>query len=115
MLFARIYFPLALGYAISYFYRNANAIIEGDLVRELGLGPADLGLLTSVYFISFAAFQLPLGVLLGPLRSAPHRVHPAFIRRVGGMDIFSVRFTFGINCRKAADRFRSFRMFDGCF
>ena len=72
MLFARIYFPLALGYAISYFYRNANAIIEGDLVRELGLGPADLGLLTSVYFISFAAFQLPLGVLLdryGPRRT----------------------------------------------
>jgi sugar phosphate permease len=72
MLFVRIYFPLALGYAISYFYRNANAIIEGDLVLELGLGAADLGLLTSVYFISFAAFQLPLGVLLdryGPRRT----------------------------------------------
>ena len=72
MLFARIYLPLALGYAISYFYRNANAIIEVDLVRDLGLGPADLGLLTSVYFISFAAFQLPLGVLLdryGPRRT----------------------------------------------
>ncbi len=72
MLFARIYLPLALGYAISYFFRNANAIIEGDLVRDLGLGPADLGLLTSVYFISFAAFQLPLGVLLdryGPRRT----------------------------------------------
>ena len=72
MLFARLYFPLALGYSISYFFRNANAIIEGDLVRELGLGPADLGLLTSVYFISFAAFQLPLGVLLdcyGPRRT----------------------------------------------
>ena len=64
MLFARVYFPLALGYSISYFFRNANAIIEGDLVRELGLGPADLGLLTSVYFISFAAFQLPLGFCL---------------------------------------------------
>ena len=64
MLFARIYFPLALGYAISYFYRNSNAIIEGDLVQEIGLGAADLGLLTSVYFISFAAFQLPLGLLL---------------------------------------------------
>ena len=72
MLFARVYSPLALGYSISYFFRNANAIIEGDLVRELGLGPADLGLLTSVYFISFAAFQLPLGVLLdryGPRRT----------------------------------------------
>ena len=72
MLFVRIYFPLALGYGISYFFRNANAIIESDLVLELGLGAADLGLLTSVYFISFAAFQLPLGVLLdryGPRRT----------------------------------------------
>jgi predicted MFS family arabinose efflux permease len=72
MLFARVYFPFALGYAISYFFRNANAIIESDLVAELGLGPADLGLLTSAYFFSFAAFQLPLGILLdryGPRRT----------------------------------------------
>ena len=64
MFFSRIYFPLALGYAVSYFYRNINAIIEGDLVREFDLGPADLGFLTSVYFISFATFQIPLGILL---------------------------------------------------
>jgi len=38
MLLALRYFPLALGYDISYFYRSANAIIEGDLVLELGLG-----------------------------------------------------------------------------
>ena len=72
MFFSRIYFPLALGYAVSYFYRNINAIIEGDLVRELALGPGDLGLLTSVYFISFATFQIPLGILLdryGPRRT----------------------------------------------
>ena len=64
MLFARIYLPLALGYFISYFFRNANAIIEQSLVRELGLSASSLGLLTSAYFISFAAFQLPLGLLL---------------------------------------------------
>jgi len=72
MLFPRVYFPFALGYAISYFYRNANAIIENDLVDELGLGPADLGLITSTYFFSFAVFQLPLGILLdryGPRRT----------------------------------------------
>ena len=72
MLFVRVFFPFALGYAISYFYRNANAIIQSNLVDELGLGPADLGLLTSVYFFSFAAFQLPLGILLdryGPRRT----------------------------------------------
>ena len=60
MLFVRVFFPFALGYAISYFYRNANAIIQSNLVDELGLGPADLGLLTSAYFFSFALFQLPL-------------------------------------------------------
>ena len=72
MRFARVYSPFALGYAISYFYRNTNAIIESDLVDELGLGPADLGLLTGAYFFSFAIFQLPLGILLdryGPRRT----------------------------------------------
>ena len=57
MLFARVYFPFALGYAISYFYRNTNAIIESDLVNELGLGPADLGLLTGAYFFHLRFFS----------------------------------------------------------
>ena len=58
MPFARISFPLALGYAISYFYRNINTIIEGDLVLELGLGAADFSLLTSVYFISVLSISI---------------------------------------------------------
>ena len=33
--------------------------------REFALSPADLGFLTSTYLLAFAAFQLPLGVLLG--------------------------------------------------
>ena len=71
-LFARVFLPFALGYFISYFFRNVNAIIEADLVRDLGFSAAGLGLLTSVYFISFASFQLPLGLLLdrfGPRRT----------------------------------------------
>ena len=52
MLFARVYFPFALGYAISYFYRNANAIIQSNLVDELGLGPADLA-------VSYTHLTLP--------------------------------------------------------
>ncbi|MDC0188279.1 MFS transporter [bacterium] len=77
MLFVRVFFPFALGYAISYFYRNANAIIQSNLVDELGLGPADLGLLTSVYFFSFAVFQLPLGILLD--RYGPRRTEAALL------------------------------------
>ena len=72
LLFLRVFLPFALGYFISYFFRNVNAIIEADLVDDLGFSAASLGLLTSVYFISFASFQLPLGLLLdrfGPRRT----------------------------------------------
>lgn len=60
----RIFLPFAIGYFFSYLYRVVNAVIAPNLVADLGLNPADLGLLTSAYFLTFAAFQLPLGVLL---------------------------------------------------
>ncbi len=66
-----VFCPFAAGYYLSYFYRYVNAVIASDLVQDFGLAPADLGLLTSAYFLSFAAAQLPLGVALdrfGPRR-----------------------------------------------
>jgi len=60
----RVLIPFALAYFLSYLFRVVNAVIAPNLAADLQIGPADLGLLTSVYFISFAAFQLPLGVLL---------------------------------------------------
>ncbi|NOY13759.1 MAG: MFS transporter [Deltaproteobacteria bacterium] len=64
VLLLRLFLPFGLGYFVSYVFRTVNAVIAPDLVAELGLTAADLGLLTSAYFLSFAAFQLPLGVLL---------------------------------------------------
>lgn len=63
-LLLRLFLPFGLGYFVSYVFRTVNAVIAPDLVAELGLSPADLGLLTSAYFLAFAAFQLPLGMLL---------------------------------------------------
>lgn len=60
----RVFIPFALGYFLSYLFRTVNAVIAPDLVRDVGVDPASLGLLTSAYFLAFAAFQLPLGVLL---------------------------------------------------
>jgi len=60
----RVFLPFAFGYFLSYLYRVVNAVIAPDLAAELALGPDLLGLLTASYFITFAAFQLPLGVLL---------------------------------------------------
>ena len=67
----RVFIPFASGYFLSYLYRVVNAVMAPDLTSDLGLNPSQLGMLTSAYFISFAAFQLPLGVLLdgyGPRR-----------------------------------------------
>ncbi len=60
----RLFLPFGLGYFVSFVFRTVNAVIAPDLVADLGLSPADLGLLTSAYFLTFAAFQLPLGMLL---------------------------------------------------
>jgi MFS family permease len=61
---ACVLLPFAAGYYLSYLFRSINALIAGDLTAELDLSAADLGLLTSVYFLLFAAAQLPFGVLL---------------------------------------------------
>jgi len=68
----RVFIPFAIGYFLSYLYRTVNAVIAPDLTSELSLNPAQLGLLTAAYFITFAAFQLPLGVLLD--RFGPRRI-----------------------------------------
>jgi MFS family permease len=56
--------PFACGYFLSYLLRNVNAVISPDLVRIFNLDASELGLLTSVYFLTFALFQPLLGVLL---------------------------------------------------
>ena len=69
--------PFAAGYYLSYLFRTINALIAGDLTSELGLSAADLGLLTSVYFLVFAAVQLPLGALLD--RHGPRTIQSALL------------------------------------
>ena len=73
----RIYLPFAVGYYFSYLLRNVNAVIAPDLIRDLHIEPARLGLLTSTYLLAFGAFQLPLGVLLD--RFGPRRVEVALL------------------------------------
>jgi MFS family permease len=67
-----VFAPFAAGYFLSFFFRNVNAVISKDLAREFELEPSELGFLTSMYLLAFAAFQLPLGVLLD--RYGPRRV-----------------------------------------
>lgn len=73
--FVLVLLPFAAGYYLSYVFRTINALIAGALTDEVGLSPADLGLLTSIYFLAMAAVQFPLGVLLD--RYGPRRVQAA--------------------------------------
>ena len=59
-------------YAISQFLRNSIGVIANDLARELDLSATQTGLLSSAFFFSFAAVQIPIGILIdryGPKRT----------------------------------------------
>jgi len=76
-LLARVYLPFAAAYFLSYLYRTVNAVIGPRIAGELGLAAGELGLLTSAYFITFAAVQLPLGLALD--RYGPRRVQACLL------------------------------------
>jgi Major Facilitator Superfamily len=71
-LILRVFLPFVFGYYMAFLFRTINAVMAAPLATELGLGADDLGLLTSVYFVTFAAAQIPIGILLD--RFGPRRV-----------------------------------------
>src|SRR6195256_4234710 len=76
-LILRVFLPFVVGYYIAYLFRTINAVMAVPLATELGLGADDLGLLTSVYFLTFAAAQIPIGILLD--RYGPRRVQSVLL------------------------------------
>ncbi|UOA28732.1 MFS transporter [Pseudosulfitobacter sp. DSM 107133] len=66
-------FLLALAYVLSQFFRAFLAVLAGPLQGDLGLMPEDLAFASGLWFLSFAAMQLPVGWALdtiGPRRTA---------------------------------------------
>ena len=93
--FAVVCLPFGAGYFLSYLYRSINAVIGPPIAAEFGLGAGDLGLLTSVYFLGFGLFQLPLGILLD--RHGPRRVQCALLLVATlGAVIFSLAHSFAL-------------------
>lgn len=60
----RLLLPFALGYWLSYVFRVINAVVAPAIMRDLALDSATLGFISSAYFLTFAACQIPLGLLL---------------------------------------------------
>ncbi|MBC7905572.1 MAG: MFS transporter [Rhodospirillaceae bacterium] len=73
----RVLAPFAAGYFLSFLYRTVNAVLAPHISREVHLDAGDLGLMTGMYFLTFGAFQLPLGILLD--RFGPRRVEAALL------------------------------------
>jgi MFS family permease len=62
---------LAAIYLVSQFLRNSVGVIAPNLAAEIGLNAGEIGLLSSAFFLSFAAAQVPLGMAIdryGPKR-----------------------------------------------
>ena len=76
-LIAWVLLPFATGYFFTHVYRTINALISRDLATDLSLSPAELGLSTSVFFLSFAVVQLPLGLCID--RYGPRRVQSVLL------------------------------------
>jgi len=78
----RVTLPFLAGYFLSYNYRAVNALLGPLLAEEFALSASELGFLTSVYFLAFGAFQIPLGVLLD--RFGPRRVNASLLLIAAG-------------------------------
>jgi predicted MFS family arabinose efflux permease len=68
-----IFLCFASGYFLSFALRQINAVLAQPMMTEFGLTNAQLGSLSSAYFVSFALMQLPLGLWLD--RFGSRRTH----------------------------------------
>jgi MFS family permease len=76
-LLLRIFLPFAFAYFLSYIFRGVNAVIFPYLERDIGITAADLGLLTSAFFLFFALIQPIQGVALD--RYGPRKVQTVLL------------------------------------
>ncbi len=58
-----IFWVLAGSYFFVMFHRFCTAVMAGDLSADLGLDPASLGFLSSMYLLGYASVQIPVGIM----------------------------------------------------
>jgi MFS family permease len=98
---------LAAIYNVSQFLRNSVGVIANDLARELDLSATEVGLLSSAFFLAFAAAQIPVGIAID--RYGPKRTMLAsaviciagtglFARAETGAALIAARALMGLGC-----------------
>ncbi|MCU9836440.1 MFS transporter [Ruegeria sp. WL0004] len=75
-------FILCLAYVLSQFFRAFLAVLTADLARDIGAQPDDLAFASGLWFLTFAAMQIPVGWALD--RIGPRRTAAALLLVGGG-------------------------------
>ena len=86
-------FLLSLAYVLSQFYRAFLAVMTDVLGADIGAAPDDLATASGLWFLSFAAMQIPVGWALdtlGPRRTASSLL---LIGGAGGALVFALAST----------------------
>ena len=65
----KVFMACVAAYIISYFHRAAGAVVGGELLRDMALSPASLGVIGSGYFWGYGAAVLPAGILADTMGS----------------------------------------------
>ncbi|MDF1726301.1 MAG: MFS transporter [Sulfitobacter sp.] len=84
---------LGLAYVLSQFFRAFLAVLTVPLQRDLGTTPDDLAFASGLWFLTFAAMQIPIGAaldLIGPRRTA---AWPLLVGGAGGAALFAAATT----------------------
>jgi MFS family permease len=76
-------------HVMSQFLRNSIGVIAPNLAQDIGLGAAGIGLLSSAFFLSFAAAQIPVGIAID--HYGPRRVMSSCVAiMVLGVSVFAL-------------------------
>ena len=62
--FFYIMLVLCAGYTVSQFLRTSVGVLSPNLMHNFNIDPNNMGLLGGVFFLSFAIFQIPAGILI---------------------------------------------------
>ena len=88
-----IMFVLCAGYTVSQFLRTSIGVLSPTLMYDFNINPNNMGLLGGVFFLSFAIFQIPAGILID--KYGPRKVMSVvIIFAVLGSIIFALSSSF---------------------
>ena len=86
---------LCAGYTVSQFLRTSLGVLSPNLMHDFNINPNNMGLLGGVFFLSFAIFQIPAGILID--KYGPRKVMSfVIIFAVLGSIIFALSNSFYI-------------------